>query len=126
MDEEFQIDLASDEHFMGLALREAQKAYRADEVPVGAVVVCNNRIIARAHNLTERLHDVTALTEKTGSLVLRTVYSRVTKDTVQKVHQHCTNPRISTRTQILPVQLYVESLRWLCTALTLGSPGQRL
>ena len=38
-------------------------AYEADEVPVGAVVVCNNRIIARAHNLTERLNDVTAHAE---------------------------------------------------------------
>lgn len=53
----------SDEHFMGEALKEAQKAFAADEVPVGAVVVCNNRIIARAHNLTERLTDVTAHAE---------------------------------------------------------------
>jgi tRNA(adenine34) deaminase len=45
------------------ALREAQKAYDADEVPIGAVVVCNNRIIARAHNLTEKLNDVTAHAE---------------------------------------------------------------
>lgn len=45
------------------ALREAIKAYELDEVPVGSIVVCNNRIIARAHNLTERLHDVTAHAE---------------------------------------------------------------
>ena len=45
------------------ALKEAQKAFDADEVPVGAVVVAENRIIARAHNLTERLHDVTAHAE---------------------------------------------------------------
>lgn len=45
------------------ALKEAQRAYDADEVPVGAVVVVNNRIVARAHNLTERLHDVTAHAE---------------------------------------------------------------
>ena len=48
---------------MGEALKEARKAYDADEVPVGAVVVAENRIIARAHNLTERLHDVTAHAE---------------------------------------------------------------
>ncbi len=48
---------------MGEALKEAQKAFNADEVPVGAVVVANNRIIARAHNLTERLNDVTAHAE---------------------------------------------------------------
>ncbi len=45
------------------ALKEAQKAYEQDEVPVGAVVVCNDRIIARGHNLTERLNDVTAHAE---------------------------------------------------------------
>lgn len=45
------------------ALKEARKAYEFDEVPVGAVIVCNNRIIARAHNLTERLNDVTAHAE---------------------------------------------------------------
>lgn len=45
------------------ALKEAKKAFDADEVPVGAVIVANNRIIARAHNLTERLTDVTAHAE---------------------------------------------------------------
>lgn len=45
------------------ALKEAQKAFSKDEVPVGAVVVCNNTIIARAHNLTEQLNDVTAHAE---------------------------------------------------------------
>jgi tRNA(adenine34) deaminase len=53
----------SDEYFMNEALKEAQKAFDADEVPVGAVVVCNKTIIARAHNLTERLNDVTAHAE---------------------------------------------------------------
>ena len=45
------------------ALDEAEKALKADEVPVGAVVVCDGRIIARAHNLTERLNDPTAHAE---------------------------------------------------------------
>ena len=53
----------SDEHFMKLALAEAQAAFEADEVPVGAVVVCDGRVIGRAHNLTERLNDVTAHAE---------------------------------------------------------------
>jgi|TARA_B110000305_G_C19317792_1_gene577377 tRNA(adenine34) deaminase len=53
----------SDEHFMKQALMEAQNAFDQDEVPVGAVVVCNNQIIARAHNFTERLNDVTAHAE---------------------------------------------------------------
>ena len=55
--------IISDETFMREALKEAQKAFDADEVPVGAIVVCNNKIIARAHNLTERLNDVTAHAE---------------------------------------------------------------
>lgn len=53
----------SDDYFMKEALKEAQKAFEMDEVPVGAIVVCNNKIIARAHNLTERLNDVTAHAE---------------------------------------------------------------
>lgn len=55
--------LYSDEHFMAEALKEAQKAYDAGEVPVGAVIVADDRIIARCHNLTERLNDVTAHAE---------------------------------------------------------------
>ncbi|MBX2978315.1 MAG: nucleoside deaminase [Flavobacteriales bacterium] len=57
------IEPVGDEHFMRQALREAEQAFKADEVPVGAVVVCAGRIIARAHNLTERLNDVTAHAE---------------------------------------------------------------
>ena len=52
-----------DQYFMLKALEEAEKAYESDEVPVGAVIVVNQRIIARAHNLTERLNDVTAHAE---------------------------------------------------------------
>lgn len=53
----------SDEHFMKQAIKEAQMALSKDEVPVGAVVVSNNIIIARSHNLTELLLDVTAHAE---------------------------------------------------------------
>ncbi len=53
----------TDEYFMKQALREAQQAFDKDEVPVGAVIVCQNQIIARAHNLTETLNDVTAHAE---------------------------------------------------------------
>ncbi len=53
----------SDTHFMKEALKEAQKAFEADEVPIGAVITCSNQIIARACNLTERLTDVTAHAE---------------------------------------------------------------
>lgn len=53
----------TDTHYMKQALVEARKAFDKDEVPVGAVIVCNDRIIARAHNLTETLNDVTAHAE---------------------------------------------------------------
>jgi len=53
----------SDEYFMNEALKEAQRAMDLEEVPVGAVVVNQNRIIARAHNMTQQLNDVTAHAE---------------------------------------------------------------
>ncbi len=52
-----------DAYYMKLALQEAEKAQELGEVPVGAVVVVDQRVIARAHNLTERLNDVTAHAE---------------------------------------------------------------
>ncbi len=55
--------MADDVYYMKQALLEAEAAARAGEVPVGAVVVCRDRIIARAHNLTETLNDVTAHAE---------------------------------------------------------------
>jgi tRNA(adenine34) deaminase len=57
------MQLYSDEYFMTEALREARKAYERDEVPVGAIITWKNRIIARAHNLTETLNDSTAHAE---------------------------------------------------------------
>lgn len=57
------IDLQSDHYFMGEALRQAVKAFEAEEVPVGAVVVRNGRIIARAFNQVELLKDATAHAE---------------------------------------------------------------
>jgi len=57
------MELYTDEYFMREALKEAQKALDIKEVPVGAVVVCRNRIIARAHNQTEKLTDATAHAE---------------------------------------------------------------
>ena len=52
-----------DERYMRMALDEAQTAYEAGEIPIGAVVVCKDRVISRAHNLTETLCDVTAHAE---------------------------------------------------------------
>ncbi|HZL10316.1 MAG TPA: nucleoside deaminase [Prolixibacteraceae bacterium] len=57
------MELFNDEYFMKQALLEAELAFHEGEVPVGAVVVSQNRIIARAHNLTETLTDVTAHAE---------------------------------------------------------------
>ena len=57
------IDPFDDEYFMKHALAEAEVAFSEGEIPVGALVVCRNQIIARAHNLTEMLNDVTAHAE---------------------------------------------------------------
>ena len=56
-------DKEKDERYMRMALQEARAAFEAGEIPVGAVVVCKNRVVARAHNLTECLGDVTAHAE---------------------------------------------------------------
>jgi tRNA(adenine34) deaminase len=56
-------NIETDERFMRLALSEAQKALAADEIPIGCVIVSNNQIIGRGHNLTETLADVTAHAE---------------------------------------------------------------
>ena len=57
------ISVFTDEYYMKQAYLEAQKALEAEEIPVGAVVVCNNKILARTHNQTEMLNDVTAHAE---------------------------------------------------------------
>ena len=54
---------SSDERFMRMALAQAQEAFDRDEVPIGAVIVCQGKVIARGHNLTETLTDVTAHAE---------------------------------------------------------------
>lgn len=56
-------NIFTDEYFMRIALNEAKTAFSMGEIPVGAVVVVNNQIIAKTHNLTEMLHDVTAHAE---------------------------------------------------------------
>lgn len=62
-DSEPLVDLTSDRHFMGEALRQAARAYQAEEVPIGAVIVREGRIIARAFNQVELLKDATAHAE---------------------------------------------------------------
>ena len=62
-DTEHVIDLTSDDYYMGQALRQALKAYEAQEVPIGAVIVKEGRIIARAANQVETLKDATAHAE---------------------------------------------------------------
>ena len=57
------IDPFNNEYFMKQALKEAEKAYNLDEVPVGAVIVYNNKIISRAHNYMQALNDATAHAE---------------------------------------------------------------
>jgi len=58
-----ELSVFSDDYFMKQAMVEAQRAFEEDEVPVGAVIVCKNQIIARAHNQTQQLTDVTAHAE---------------------------------------------------------------
>jgi tRNA(adenine34) deaminase len=62
-DAERELILVPDEHFMRLALREAEQAAAEDEVPIGAVIVHSGRVIAAAHNQREQLHDPTAHAE---------------------------------------------------------------
>ncbi|AWI24879.1 nucleoside deaminase [Flavobacterium pallidum] len=56
-------NIFTDEYFMKKAMQEAEAAYAEGEIPVGAVIVVDNKVIARSHNLTEMLHDVTAHAE---------------------------------------------------------------
>ncbi|MCH5600118.1 nucleoside deaminase [Niabella ginsengisoli] len=53
----------TDEYFMQLALKEAMRAFEEDEIPIGAVVVQNNKVLARGYNMTEKLNDTTAHAE---------------------------------------------------------------
>lgn len=64
----------TDEHFMKQALKEAAIAFEEGEVPIGAVVVVNNKIIARGHNMTERLNDPTAHAEM---IALTSAFSQI-------------------------------------------------
>lgn len=73
----------TDEYFMRIALQEAEQAYAAGEVPIGAVVVSQNRIIAKAHNQVEKLQDATAHAEM---LALTAAFSY----TGGKYLTHCT------------------------------------
>ncbi len=57
------LEIYSDEYFMNEAIKQAMMAYEQEEIPVGAVVVCENRIIAKAYNQVERLNDATAHAE---------------------------------------------------------------
>ncbi len=58
-----QLNPFNDNYFMKEALKEAQKALEKDEVPVGCIIACDNQIIARAHNFSQRLNDATAHAE---------------------------------------------------------------
>lgn len=70
-----------DNYYMKQALIEAQKAFDMDEVPVGAIIVCQDRVIARAHNLTEKLTDVTAHAEMQAiTIAANTLGSKYLKD----------------------------------------------
>ncbi len=61
--DQMMLSVFSDEHFMKLALKEADKAFEDGEIPVGAVIVAENRVIAKASNQVEKLNDITAHAE---------------------------------------------------------------
>lgn len=61
--EENKSTIEEDEHFMRMALNEAKKALSLQEIPIGAIVVSNGKVVGRGHNLTEQLNDVTAHAE---------------------------------------------------------------
>lgn len=73
----------TDEYYMREALKEAKKGFDADEIPVGAIIVCNDTIIARAYNNTEKLKDVTAHAEMLA-------FTSATSTIGSKYLQHCT------------------------------------
>ena len=73
-----------DTKYMEAALREAEAAATEDEVPVGAVIVCNGKIIAKGHNMTERLNDPTAHAE-----MIALTYRSHRRKTSQRLHPVC-------------------------------------
>lgn len=85
------IDLQSDHFFMGEALRQAARAYEAEECPVGAVIVMKGRIIARAYNQVELLHDATAHAEMLAMTMAEEVVGdwRLTECTLYVTKEPC-------------------------------------
>ena len=82
--------MMDDQYFMKQALLEAEKAFERGEVPVGAVVVCKDRIIARAHNLTETLTDVTAHAEMQAITAASAIGGKYLSDcTLYVTVEHC-------------------------------------
>ena len=78
--------MADDTYYMKQALMEAVKAAEQGEVPVGAVVVCRDRIIGRGHNLTETLNDVTAHAEMQAVTAASSLLSATTSNTPSKMY----------------------------------------
>ena len=79
------VDIAVDERFMREALREAMAAGAEDEIPIGAVIVFGGRVIAKGHNMTERLHDPTAHAEMiaiTAATEANSIFLTVRHDSV--------------------------------------------
>jgi len=84
---EFLTQEDKDLYYMGLALREAQKAFEEDEVPVGAILVQDNRVIAKGHNQVEMLQDATAHAEM---LALTSAFSYFNSWRIPNLELYCT------------------------------------
>ena len=104
------IDLYDDKYFMRRAIEEAKIALQKDEVPVGAVIVSNNQIIARTHNLTETLNDVTAHAEMQAiTSAANYIGGKYLKDCTLYV-------------TLEPCQMCAGALYWACLLYTSPSP----
>ena len=103
--EENQNPAAEDEHYMRLALNEAKKAYDADEIPIGAIVVCKGKIIGKGHNLTEQLNDVTAHAEMQAfTAAAQTLGGKYLKRGFTKVNQNILHPKTLLKGGVLSVE----------------------
>ncbi len=75
--------MMTDEQYMKMALQEAQNAFDEGEIPVGAIIVCQGRVLSKAHNLTERLHDFTAHAEMLAFTPHRSIWGTSTSISVR-------------------------------------------
>ena len=103
-----------DKYYMEVALKEAQKAFEMDEIPIGAVLVYQGKIIAKAHNLTMQLHDPTAHAEM---IVISSVMSELQLKTLEECTLYVT---------LEPCPMCASAMHWSCLGkLVYATPDQK-